>query len=55
MTISTAPPNGGSTASSVASTATFPDLVGDPDLFIVSTPDGLYSSDDVGKTWGDYP
>jgi len=28
--------------------------VGDPDLFVVSTPDGLYSSDDAGKTWVDY-
>jgi photosystem II stability/assembly factor-like uncharacterized protein len=29
--------------------------VGDPDVVVVSTPDGLYSSDDVGKTWANYP
>jgi photosystem II stability/assembly factor-like uncharacterized protein len=29
--------------------------VGDPDLVLVSTPDGLYASDDVGTTWVDYP
>jgi photosystem II stability/assembly factor-like uncharacterized protein len=28
--------------------------VGDPDLVVVSTPDGLYASDDFGKTWTDY-
>jgi photosystem II stability/assembly factor-like uncharacterized protein len=28
--------------------------VGDPDLFLVSTPDGVYQSDDSGKTWSDF-
>ena len=28
---------------------------GRPDLALVSTPDGLYSSDDLGKTWTDFP
>jgi photosystem II stability/assembly factor-like uncharacterized protein len=28
---------------------------GDPDLVLVSTPDGLYASDDVGKTWANFP
>jgi photosystem II stability/assembly factor-like uncharacterized protein len=30
-------------------------LPGDPGLVLVSTPDGLYVSDDVGKTWDDFP
>lgn len=30
-------------------------LDGDPATMLVSTPDGLYASDDVGKTWADYP
>lgn len=29
-------------------------VAGDPDIMLVSTPDGLYCSDDVGKTWVDY-
>lgn|GEM_PF-108183 len=28
---------------------------GDPDLYLVSTPDGLYSSEDRGKSWADWP
>jgi photosystem II stability/assembly factor-like uncharacterized protein len=28
---------------------------GDPDLVFVSTPDGLYVSDDIGDTWADFP
>jgi photosystem II stability/assembly factor-like uncharacterized protein len=30
-------------------------LSGAPGTMLVSTPDGLYASDDVGKTWADYP
>jgi photosystem II stability/assembly factor-like uncharacterized protein len=30
-------------------------LPGDPGRVLVSTPDGLYASDDLGKTWFDYP
>lgn len=30
-------------------------LVGEPATLVVSTPDGLYASDDVGKTWADFP
>jgi photosystem II stability/assembly factor-like uncharacterized protein len=28
---------------------------GDPDLVVVTTPDGLYASDDLGQTWADFP
>jgi photosystem II stability/assembly factor-like uncharacterized protein len=30
-------------------------LPGDPVTMLVSTPDGLYASDDLGKTWADWP
>jgi photosystem II stability/assembly factor-like uncharacterized protein len=29
--------------------------VGDPRLVLVSTPDGLYASEDLGETWADFP
>jgi len=30
-------------------------VLGDPELVLVSTPDGLYASDYLGKTWADFP